>query len=57
VSELRSVAQDDPVDSLAVAAGADDDAVSFEQLLEEVSRQRQLADIKDDIRAAAEETT
>ncbi len=55
VAELRSVAEDDPVDSLSVAADADDDAASFERLLEEVARQQRLADIKEDIRRTDDE--
>jgi Sigma-70, region 4 len=50
VAELRSVAEENPVDTLSVPAESDDDAISFEKLLQDVARQQQLATIQEDIR-------
>lgn len=57
ITDLRSTAEDDLVNSVSVAADAadDDDAASFECLLEEVARQQRLADIMEDIRGTDDE--
>jgi Sigma-70, region 4 len=47
IVELRSVAEHDPVDRLSVPAENDDDALSFEKLLEDVTRQKQLAEVQE----------
>ncbi len=53
IRELRAVAEVGLVDSLPV--DADDDAVSFEKLLEEVARQKRLEAIREDVSDAVDD--